>query len=234
MNEVKRSFRTLAVLSFAVCFAAVFANGCGPGREEILNRPVDGDRIQMGSALSIYESGDFRKAAEHFQLLWTTAIDPAVKREALHGLACSRLVLANKPEEFDTARELWRQWKYSGGPGCPENDRVLYGPVMEKWFATDYCGELCDQMEEEETPVLTLLCPEVALPVESYYGAYAEATAQNAELRKRLKQRENEIRTLRQQASKMEKAVNALKDQIAAIEEIHQEINEKKKGIRNP
>ncbi len=233
MNKVNRSVGALAVLSCVVCLATVFANGCGPNREKILNRQSEGDRIQLGAAMALYDDDDFQRAAEHFQLLWTTATDPAVKKEALHGLACSRLVLADKPEEFDTARELWRQWKYTTGPGIPENYRVLYGPVMEKWFSTEYCGPLCPQIEEE-TPVPPLSCPEIALPVESYYGAYAEAAAQNTELRNRLKKRENEIRTLQQQASKMEKAVKALKSQIAAIEEIHQEINEKKKGIQTP
>ena len=241
MNAVKRSLRNYALILFVLVWAAFLLNGCGTSNEKLLKSPSESGKIRLDSAISDYESGDFQKAAEQFQLLWITTDDPRIKKAALHGLACARLVLAEKPEEFAAARQLWRQWRYTPGPGCPENQCFMYLPVMEKWFATGNCETFPSPTDAEKTSsdkensVSPLIDPEVILPVEfDYAEAFAEAAAQNAELREMLEKREDEIRILRRQASKMEKALQVLKAQIVAIEEIHQEINEKKKGIQNP
>ena len=125
MNAVKGSFRKLAVLSFVFVCLAVFFSGCGASRENLVIRPDHAGKAQLESAMSAYERGEFQIAAEQFQLLYNTADEPAVKKAAIHGLACSRLVLSENLEEFAKARQLWRQWRYTPGPVVMENERQI-------------------------------------------------------------------------------------------------------------
>ena len=205
--------------------------------------------VKLESAMEAYEREEFQRAAEEFRLVFAGAENPDVQKTALHGLACSRFVLATTVEEFEEAYGLWKQWIEAPGLTAPDEKCRLYGPVLDKWFAA--VNEEQNRIETAKGPAETTMedphvpendAAESALPppqaVSPIDPAYDEAlrreAAKNEDLQKLLQKREFEIRTLKRQAKKMEKAMKALEEQLSAIEEIHQEINEKKKGIQGP
>ena len=252
MNRQFAKYRTFAfcLSLFGLC-ALPSIIGCVPSVKSVLPWKGQNSDARLESAMEAYEREEFQKAAEDFRLVFAGAENPDVQKTALHGLACSRFVLATTVEEFEDAYRLWKQWREAPGLTPPDEKCRLYGPVLDKWFAA--VNEEQKRIEAEKGPAKTarddpqatvpendaaesaLPPPQTVSPIDPAYDeALRREAAKNEELRKLLKKREFEIRTLKKRAKKMEEDMKALEEQLSAIEEIHQEINEKKKGIQGP
>jgi len=196
-------------------------------------RLPDPDRQQLNQALESYADGEFADAAARFEGIWLQSGHINSRAEALHGLACSRFALAQGPAELSAAWALWQQWRDTYVPDIAHPDPRLYGPILEKYRF----GANCPSPDPADTESDTLTISQPAEPPPDGHAgdeAMRDAQSRILKLQRKLRVREEEARNLRNQMARMETALRALKDQIAAIEEIHQEINEKKKGIQQP
>ena len=235
MNQEKRTFCILAILFFiAGCLAISIFTGCQIINERIFRPARNSEAMQLESAIKEYEKGNYQEASENFRSILENTADPSLKKTALKGLACSRYILAQTRQEFEIVRELGRKWQKMPGRDYSDEKCRMLGPVLEKWASTVNCDPSREQTAAGAA-IAFLSNPEDIIAVEPGYSeALENATEKNAELLKRLGEKEEKIRSLEQQVSRMEKDMRLLKEQIAALEEIHQDINKKKKGIQNP
>ena len=208
----------------------------------------------LAEANEAFQNRAFLKAEELFRKLSEGAYSHDVRRIALYGLACTRFVLAENDDELNQAFDLWYSWyKIPSGNISLEDPRMME-PVFEKiisrrWtFDTFIEKTLTDEASDtlihteypQKSPANLVEDPsdkgldydkptgdKIQIPISGI-----EPSSPGIEIQYLLESREKEILKLRQQLGSMEKNIKSLKNQIHAIEEIHQEIFEKKKGMR--
>jgi hypothetical protein len=241
-------FRNMVILAFF--FPLFSCMGHLPVRYSAENE----DQQRLAEANDAFQNKAFLRAEELFGKLYAEAFSHDVRRVALYGLACTRFVLSKNDYELNQAFDLWHSWyKIPSENISIENPRMME-PVFEKIISQRWTLDTIHEKTLTDEASDTLMPTEypqktpanlVENPTEKEFG-YEKPTgdknqipingigtsASGIEIQYLLESREKEILKLRQQLGSMEKNIKSLKNQIHAIEEIHQEIFEKKKGMR--
>lgn len=199
----------LAVLAaMAIIIGSFELMGC----TAIRDRSDRENRIYTRDALSTlkkghkaFQKGDFKMARQIFEPLSRHAAGSETKRKALYALACTRLVLAENPQEFKAAVDLWNSWSRSGPDKMQGEDPRMMQPLL--------FNLLPSVLSEEGT-------------------THAPDIQGNNLYRMFFQVKEKEVQHLRDRLKQVEKENWTLKHQIDALEAIHQKIQEKKKEIR--
>lgn len=193
--------------------------------------PIDPARVALTRAAEAFRDGDYPGAVALFSRMMAELHFPA-KADALYGLACARLLMAETPAQREEALSLWGEWSVRHGDP-PPNPMEPPDPAREISFL--FQKRLLERLEESD---LRAELPEPNVPDNAPREdrpAPPPGQAQNVgALREQLRRKEKEIQHLRRQNVRMSKAIQGLKDQIQAIEDIHQDINEKKKEMGIP
>ena len=189
---------------------------------------------QLNAALAVYRSGNYDKAEALFNQLLLSTDDDDVARQALYGLACARIMLADSSARYREAYGLWQTW-YGLPAQIPlwEDPRML-GPVFDKL--------LFPGRESLKGPDQTLPSVSDDEPILFAYPPGTGAASADAMMtpekkglyRSLIHIKDEENRLLKEQLEKLKKENRSLEEQLKAIEDIHQEINQKKKGIQQP
>jgi hypothetical protein len=212
------------------------------------------DKKLLADANDSFKNKSFVRAEELFTRLYGGAYSHDVRRIALYGLACTRLVLAANDDEFNQAFDLWYSWYNIPSGNISGEDPRMMASVFEKMISRRWGFDAFSEkpiMDEASDDMINTGYPEkspsniVENPSEKGLDYAQPAMDKNQlpiigidtsspgmEIQYLLESREKEILKLRQQLGSMEKNIKSLKNQIHAIEEIHQEIFEKKKGMR--
>ena len=223
------------------------------------HRPVeyseDSEEQQMlMAAKEAFNNKSYLEAEDLFKKLYEGAYSAEVRRMALYGFACTQFALAENDDELNRAYDLWYSWYKIPSENISGEDPRMMETVFEKIISRkwtmDY-GRKIISVDESSEGLISNDYPEKfpsdqaedSLKKESGYEKHeindkrisisdVEASSSGTEIQYLLESREKEILKLRQQLGSMEKNIKSLKNQILAIEEIHQEIFEKKKGMR--
>jgi hypothetical protein len=213
----------------------------------------DQHRLMLAEANDAFQNKAYFKAEELFRKVHEEAYHHDIRRIALYGLACTRFVLAENDHELNQAFDLWYSWSQIPSDNISAEDPRMMKPVFEKIISHrwtfDTLNEKAFQDEAPDTYIHNEYSQPLANQIES--SSRKEFSYENSMMNKNqasinsiepsgpvtdiqylLESREKEILKLRQQLGSMEKNIKLLKNQILAIEEIHQEIFEKKKGMR--
>ncbi len=75
---------------------------------QAIRRAVELQTLQR--ARKAFDSGDYQKAQAGFEMLSDLAKNSDIRRQALFGLASTRLVLADNKDEFNSAVAAWEKW----------------------------------------------------------------------------------------------------------------------------
>lgn len=214
---------------------SLFIIGCAGYDLERLARKSINYEIELNilnSGLNTFEQGDFQKASEIFQNLTNDTEDDNIRRKALYGLACARLILANSQEQFSDAVVLWENWSKLRGAKLGNEDPRMCSPLFQK-IAPSFIELSCPKIEHTE-PVSE--SDEIEdEPEESDSLPKSDNNSQKPpSCYRMLKIREKEIRNLKTVNAKMKKDIQMLKDQLNSLEAIHRKIQEKKKEISVP
>ena len=207
-----------------VCF---FWSGCGfqPlkyfGQTKRIMAEAVQTRLQEG--YRFFQEGNYREAEKTFQSLQHVE-NPPVARQALYGLACVRLRLAENREQFLDAARLLDQWRRISPVSLGlEDPRMLLPFIPETMFQKSHL-----QPGSEDV----LLSTEEPLLVRFY-----DYEQEIDKLLLRLADMEEQIKAaeeLKVYLKAMETELGTLRNQIKSIETIDQEIQEKKQGISSP
>lgn len=185
--------------------------------------PDPPESAKLEAAMAEYAAGRYAEAAGRFADLSAGSPDERVRGAALRGLLCARFLTDHVPREPTAA------------PAPPEKadprplDARLLDPILDRLAAR------IDVPDPPARSFATAPEPERPRPADDLPPeAVSAESAAAIELRERLSLREEENRRLRRQVRRLETALRTLREQMAAIEEIHQEMYEKKKGIELP
>jgi len=209
---------------FFVCF---FWAGCGfqPlkyfGQTKRIMAEAVQTRLQEGNGF--FQEGNYREAEKIFQSLQQVE-DPQVARQAVYGLACTRLILAENREQFLDAARLLDQWRRISPVSLGLED-----PRMLLLFNPETAFQKSPLRSGSE---------EVLLPAEEpHLMRFYDYEQEKEKLLLRLADMEKQIKAaeeLKAHLKTMKKELETLQNQIKSIETIDQEIQEKKQGISSP
>ncbi len=188
----------------------------------------------LDSGLQFFDLGDIQKASEIFQNLINDSDNEHIRRKALYGLACTRLILANNKEQFSDAVVLWENWSRLRGAKLGNEDPRMCSPLFQK-IAPSFTELSCPKVESTEQSVE----PDDEDEPEQISETGSLSKSDNSSQKppscyRMLKSREKEIRNLKTVNAKMKKDIQMLKDQLNSLEAIHRKIQEKKKEISVP
>lgn len=156
-------------------------------------------------AVDSYLAGQYEKAASIFQRLSGAGEDPLLARKAYYGLACARLATAKTPQELHEGLALWNTWVQMTPEGLPGEDPRLITPLLPRLAPANASGgpALLSAGEIENELART----------QRLAGCQDETGKLKESLRKKTAEAEN------------------LRSQLNALERLHQEISQKKKGL---
>jgi len=156
-------------------------------------------------AVDSYLAGQYEKSASIFQRLSGATGDPVLARKAYYGLACSRLAKARTPQELHEGLALWNTWVQMTPEGLPSEDPRLITPLLPRLSAAN----------EPNSPAM--------LTVSEIDHELARS--------QRLAGCQDETGKLREMLRKKTAEAENLRSQLNALERLHQEISQKKKGL---
>ncbi|MDM8522561.1 hypothetical protein QUF80_04245 [Desulfococcaceae bacterium HSG8] len=151
--------------------------------------PSDTDMEALKSGQEAFQKKIFKEATEIFERMTREAGTEEMRRIALYGLACARLIMARTPAMFSKAIQLWKNWSEIAPASLVTEDPRMLTPLLHRK------KRICE---------------------------------------KDIKAKAKEIRRLRYKLEKLKKENKLLEHQIEALETIHQDIREKKRGIQFP
>jgi hypothetical protein len=101
-----------AVLLAAGCAAKSVTRDVPPVDTKVArDREAPADTSAYDWAAAVFARGEYRRAAELFDALSADAVDPALRRRAAFGSACSLLAAVETRDDFKAAKAKWKQWE---------------------------------------------------------------------------------------------------------------------------
>ncbi|MEZ4525245.1 MAG: hypothetical protein R2941_04925, partial [Desulfobacterales bacterium] len=203
----------------------------------------------LESGYELFCQGDYESAAAQFAHICQGSAAGQIRQEALYSLACTRMILAEDAESFLESLDLWTDWNRQSLL-CPktlsgENPRML-GPFLEKLSE----GSAICCPETEDLPDLSAdAAPKFSgdsledkdpsaqpqpLEIRSEKKILTSPSAAEIKMKQQIRKKDREIVNLKEQMRKLKKEMETLRTQLNSLEEIHQEIQEKKKDMVSP
>lgn len=186
-SGIRRRLIVVQLVGFLLIWG-VLACAWAAGEESEVARSIrrDIELKYLEEAVGTFNAGDYGKAKSAFEMLSESTQSQDIGRQALYGLAASKLFLARTADEYRDALTTWEKWSGMEHPGTnPEDPRLL-------------------------TPFLLHMEPVFkAAKTRTQVGKAKEADLQSREketqsLRAKLEQRDREIRRLRHQLESLE------------------------------
>jgi hypothetical protein len=158
-------------------------------------------------------------AAERFEAIRQQTTNKRFALMALYGLACSRLMAADSPGEYQEALILWDNWIQHVPDSCAYEDTALFDPLIRNKMLFSNIP-----MTADKEGIIDL---DATVPRWLFIRSQQELNRLNAETeiaRQNLEKRQKQIQSL-------EREIDELKRQIKALETIDQKIQKKKNSI---
>ncbi|MGV8074191.1 MAG: hypothetical protein AB2L11_06530 [Syntrophobacteraceae bacterium] len=209
-----------------ICLMGSSLVGCGSvqrnQRDPMLgdkSNKVDAESKAWLEGIEDFKNGDYAKAMAVFEFLSENAENNEVYRKAVYALACTRLILAQTPEEFNEALTLWDCWNRQVPDSIRDEDPRMMAPFLERITppgSPEFCIQGQARSKKKAPAKIDFLNKDVLV-----YKNLLEAKEKEFERTKvKLDLKEKEVRRLRQQ--------------IDSLEAIHLKFQEKQKEVSSP
>lgn len=220
------SFRNgvlLRVPVFLICLGVVMITGCNdfwlfrPTR--ITSHPSAEAKRQYNQAVAAYMDKQYALAAERFEAIRQQTTNKRFALMALYGVACSRLMAAESPEEYHEALILWDNWIQHVPDTCAYEDSALFDPLIKNKMLFSNIPMATNEQNNIDL--------DATVPRWLFIRSQQELNRLKTEAdmaQQTLDRRQKKIQTL-------EKEIDELKRQIKALETIDQKIQKKKNAI---
>jgi len=194
----------ILLIFFFICYGAACSQNLKFLGVETKGTLCDPHKTTLQRGNEAFQNGNYQKAFEIYRTLSQLAENSKIRRKALYGLACTRLILSKNTKDFDEAIILWDAWSQLVPPKIVDEDpRMLKPLLLDKVFP-----KIIKKKINTREPI--------------------DKNEANSEI---LKSRDDKILQLQKQLKIMENEVETLRHQIRSLEEIDQDIFEKKKDI---
>ncbi len=212
MNTIIQIYKTHFFIFGAifVTLELIGTTGCvlPTNMPEIIKKSVqlDADAITLDRGYDAFKNKEYKKALEIFGILSQLAEEKKIRRKALYGLACTRLILAENINDLNESIILWDAWSQLAP----------------------------DEIEGEDPRMLRPLLDRKAFPGSKNRTKKRLVINKNKVSLKALQVKEKEINDLQEKLKTMENEIQILKHQMNSLEAIDQEIQQKKQEISSP
>lgn len=164
-----------------------------------IRRSAEMDSLNKG--IKAFDAGSYEEAKSNFEMLSNVAENPDIKREALFGLATTRLIQASNKDQFDRAVATWEKWAAQAGASKGiEDPRML-------------------------TPFFLKLRSAIDKGAGGPLGAKKNAPSQIVIMRQKV------VQALRAKLELAERQVKKLRHDLKSLDEIHRKYEEKKQEM---
>jgi hypothetical protein len=161
--------------------------------------------------MEAFAAGDYPRAGLVFEALTQGSQDGEARRVGLYALACTRMAGARTHKEFQEAVALWEQWRHMAPPDLRLEDPRMLTPLLRRVPSpTRASARPTPRAHPEESPDVKRLMQ-----------------SKDDEIRAR----EEQIQAKEEEIRAKEGEVRQLKEQLEALESIHRQIDEKKRGV---
>ncbi len=201
-NQMKNIFGAILIFFFLL----LILTGCSAIQNRLTD-PPDADALSLNRGDEAFKNKDYQKALEIYSTLSRLSENEKIRRKALYGLACTKLILAETVNDLNESIILWDVWSQLVPPVTEDEDPRMLKPILLR----------------------------KALPGITEEGVKKRSnTSKNKVTLKTLETKESKILQLETQLKAVEKEKQTLKQQISSLEAIDQKIQEKKKEIASP
>ena len=133
------------------------------GREKDALQSYSAEAITLERGNLAFQNKDYEKALEIYRMLSELARDEGIRKKALYGLACTRLILATTPEELSESIILLDAWTQLDMQEAVEGYSLFLEPLLlQKGFPDkkekmpDVSSELEHTIAGQEKEILLL------------------------------------------------------------------------------
>ncbi|MBF0102833.1 MAG: hypothetical protein HQK77_18175, partial [Desulfobacterales bacterium] len=210
------------------------------------NNIVNVEKPTLDQANQEFQQGKYEQANVLYEQLYKQTDNDCIKLHALYGLACTRFVLAKNPIDLKNALSLWNEWTEITDDMEKNHDPDMLTPFLEKITQSSLEDGTFELEFDNLTPNASFQSQPMDLnsintkpniprnPKIIKTDIKKKLADKEIEYQKRLQVKEKEIRELKNELGGMKMNIQLLQNQINALEVIHQEIQEKKKGLSVP
>jgi hypothetical protein len=226
VQGVGMTFRRAVLLYVSVgliCLAGAMFAGCSNfwmfRPTQVASHPSAEAKRQYNQAVAAYMDKQYEVAAEQFAAIRQQTTNKRFALMALYGLACSRLMAADSPQDYHEALILWDNWIQHVPDTCAYEDSALFDPLIRNKMLFSNIP-----MAESEGSVMDL---DATVPRWLFIKSQQELirlSDEAATARRALERSQKKILSL-------ERRIDDLKGQIRALETIDQKIQKKKNAI---
>ncbi|MBW1892455.1 MAG: hypothetical protein JRI91_01990 [Deltaproteobacteria bacterium] len=193
---------TISICSgFFNAFGCAYIDGMTPVVIDNKSHHYNAEAITLERGNQAFQNNDYKKALEIYRMLSQLARNDDIRRKSLYGLACTRLVLAESPEELSASIILWDVWSQLESAETKDEYPILLRPLLlQKGLPEKIKAE---PKKNEKEP-----------------GA-------NKKLKKIIVAKDKEILLQKNRINKMDKEIKKLKHQLSSLEAIDKNIKQK-------
>lgn len=220
----KKMTHASSVVGLFICLVLLIsAAGChwplqlGPAK--VVSHPSPEALKAYHQAVEVYQNGDYAGAAKQFEQIREQTSNGTMARMALFGLACARLMIAETPEDYRSASDLWKIWVQSAPRNVEYENPLMFAPLIDEKmifsnipFASDPASAVD---ETKKVPQWILV----------------KANEELQNLKERVRAGNLAAQQSQKKINALEKEITKLKRQIKAMETIDQKIQKKKNAI---
>ncbi len=181
-------------------------------REPSRTQDTAGHDLELG--LAAFRRGDYPEAQHYFEGVSKHAVDEDVRRKALYGLACTRLVVARTADDYKAAMNLWQLWNQLAPPEMIDEDPRMITLLLPRLYPT-------------ELNLISSAPQDVSSSGSKNSSTPLVKVVKDKECERQLRENDREVQRLKRQ-------IKTLRLQIEALEAIHRKIQEKKKEVSSP
>lgn len=210
-------------LTLVVCLAILAGTGCRfpwpPEKENAVSQPSPSVLKLYRQAVAAYEAEEYAMAEKRFTDLRRRTMDKQLSRMALYGLACTALMRAETPQDYQRALALWETWTQLTRPDYQRESPMLMNPLIR------------DKMLFSNIPLTAAGNDEIDSAPKVSQWMLMNAANELGRVKKKLAAAEQTAQKRKNRIATLEKQIAELKRQIKALETIDQKIQKKKSAI---
>lgn len=215
-------FQRLAIAVF--CIGIIMSTGgCRwpwPGQPAVLESGVSpAEMRKYAEAVKTYQTGNYEAAGKSFAAMREQTANPVAARMALYGLACSRLMMATTPKDYQEALALWDTWVHCAPTRQDRENPVLFAPIIK------------NKMIFSLIPLQSTGGGTGEDNQDDFRGFMLRANNELQRLKRQLESARQGIEDRDKKIKTLEKEIYRLDQQIKAFETIDQKIQKKKNAI---
>jgi hypothetical protein len=223
MDMIRKYFAKRYIAGLLICLVVAVCGGCRfgwpPQKQDAISQPSPAALKLYRQAVTAYQAEEYATADKRFADLRKRNMDMGLDRMALYGLACTRLMRAETPKDYQAALALWENWVQLTQPDYQSESPMLLDALIRK------------KMLFSNIPLTPMGNGEIDPEPKVAQWMLINAATELGRVKSKLAAIERTALKRKKRIGALEKKIAELQRQINALETIDQKIQKKKSAI---